>query len=75
MSAETLYVGLDYHDESVQVSVMDDQGRVLANRFCSTPRYTAAAVYSGSMTWPWLSVSGRPCMSRNTVVGSMPSAE
>ena len=28
----TRFVGLDYHQESVQVCVMDSEGRVLANR-------------------------------------------
>lgn len=32
MKKVTRFVGLDYHQDSVQVCVMDEQGRVLANR-------------------------------------------
>jgi transposase len=34
MSKVTVYVGLDYHKDSVQVCVMDPAGKVLANRSC-----------------------------------------
>jgi transposase len=34
MSKVTVYVGLDYHKDSVQVCVMDPTGKVLANRSC-----------------------------------------
>ena len=34
MSSVTLFVGLDYHQNSVQVCVMDQDGIVLANRKC-----------------------------------------
>src|ERR1051325_6059582 len=34
MSKVTVYVGLDYHKDSVQVCVMDQAGKVLANRSC-----------------------------------------
>lgn len=34
MSKVTVYVGLDYHKDSVQVCVMDQAGTVLANRSC-----------------------------------------
>lgn len=34
MSKVTVYVGLDYHKDSVQVCVMDQAGNVLANRAC-----------------------------------------
>jgi transposase len=34
MSKVTLYVGLDYHKDSIQVCVMDPTGKVLANRRC-----------------------------------------
>jgi transposase len=34
MSKVTVYVGLDYHKDSVQVCVMDRAGKVLANRSC-----------------------------------------
>jgi hypothetical protein len=34
MSKVTIYVGLDYHKDSVQVCVMDPTGKVLANRSC-----------------------------------------
>jgi transposase len=35
---ETVYVGLDYHQEFVQVCVLDRAGRVLANRRCPNDR-------------------------------------
>jgi len=34
MSKVTVYVGLDYHKDSIQVCVMDHSGQVLANRAC-----------------------------------------
>ena len=34
MSKVTVYVGLDYHKDSIQVCVMDQAGKVLANRSC-----------------------------------------
>lgn len=35
MSKVTVYVGLDYHKDSIQVCVMDPSGTILANRRCS----------------------------------------
>lgn len=35
MNKVTIYVGLDYHQSSVQVCLMDREGRMLANRACS----------------------------------------
>jgi transposase len=34
MSKVTVFVGLDYHKDSIQVCVMDPAGKVLANRSC-----------------------------------------
>jgi hypothetical protein len=34
MSKVTVYVGLDYHKDSIQVCVMDPVGTILANRRC-----------------------------------------
>lgn len=34
MSKVTVYVGLDYHKDSIQVCVMDPSGKILANRSC-----------------------------------------
>lgn len=34
MSKVTVYVGLDYHKDSIQVCVMDPSGKILANRAC-----------------------------------------
>lgn len=48
MSTVTLYVGLDYHDESVQVCVMDDQGRVLTNRACDNDWLLISAAVSAA---------------------------
>jgi transposase len=35
MSKVTVFVGLDYHKDSIQVCVMDPSGQVLANRSCA----------------------------------------
>jgi len=35
MSSLPVYVGLDYHKDSVQVCVLDDRGQVLGNRRCA----------------------------------------
>lgn len=35
MSKVTVYVGLDYHKDSIQVCVMDSSGKILVNRSCS----------------------------------------
>ena len=35
MTMVTVFVGLDYHQDSVQVCVMDQEGSVLANRPCA----------------------------------------
>ncbi len=32
---ETVFVGLDYHSQSVQVCVVDRQGKLLMNQRCS----------------------------------------
>src|SRR5262245_17351723 len=34
MSKVTVYVGLDYHKDSIQVCIMDRAGKILANRRC-----------------------------------------
>ncbi len=34
MSHDTIYVGLDYHQKSIQVCVLDARGEVLLNRSC-----------------------------------------
>ena len=34
MSKVNVYVGLDYHKDSIQVCVLDDAGKVLINRSC-----------------------------------------
>ena len=34
MSKVTVFVGLDYHKDSIQVCIMDPAGKVLANRSC-----------------------------------------
>jgi len=34
MSKVTIYVGLDYHKDSIQVCIMDGSGKMLANRSC-----------------------------------------
>src|SRR5215217_20624 len=44
MASLTLFVGLDYHQSSVQVCAMDASGKVLVNRRCPNCRQTIAAV-------------------------------
>lgn len=34
VATQKVYVGLDYHQDSVQVSVLDEHGKMLANRRC-----------------------------------------
>jgi len=34
MDKVTIYVGLDYHQNSIQVCVMDQLGKILANQKC-----------------------------------------
>ena len=38
MDTVAVFVGLDYHDESVQVCILDREGRLLANRSCANDR-------------------------------------
>ena len=42
MSKVTVYVGLDYHKDSIQVCIMNPDGKILANRSC--PNRTEAIV-------------------------------
>ena len=44
MSKVTVFVGLDYHQDSVQVCVMDRGGSVLANRPCANAYRAICAV-------------------------------
>ena len=44
MASLTLFVGLDYHQSSVQVCAMDASGKVLVNRRCPNCRQTIVAV-------------------------------
>ena len=46
MSSVSVFVGLDYHQDSVQVCVIDEQGRPLSNRSVAND---AAAVRSGQV--------------------------
>ena len=49
MDNVTAYVGLDYHQDSIQVCVMDASGRELANRSCENdPVAVAEAVHASS---------------------------
>lgn len=43
MNTLTVFVGLDYHASAVQVCILDDHGRVLANRPCSNEAHTIDA--------------------------------
>ncbi len=43
MDDSTVFVGMDYHKDSIQVCVMDDAGRVLGNRSCGNDPQAVAA--------------------------------
>jgi transposase len=47
--AETAFVGLDYHTESVQVCVLAPNGKVLVNRSCRNDWRAVAAVVRGRL--------------------------
>ena len=42
MSKVTVFVGLDYHKDSIQVCVMDPAGKVLLNRSCANDAHAVA---------------------------------
>jgi transposase len=46
MSKVTVYVGLDYHKDSIQVCVMDASGTILANRPCPNRAEAVVALVS-----------------------------
>jgi len=46
MKIVTVFVGLDYHKDTVQVCVMDEKGQVLGNRVCPN-HVQAVAKYAG----------------------------
>lgn len=50
MDRIAVFVGLDYHKESIQVCVMDDAGKVLGNRACSNDPQTVAQ-YASRHGW------------------------
>lgn len=47
MEREAVFVGLDYHDKSVQVAVMDQAGTLLANRSCNNDLESIRSTVSG----------------------------
>ncbi len=47
MSNVTVYVGLDYHDEQVQVCVLDRDGRMLCNRSVANDHRAISGVALG----------------------------
>ena len=47
MSKVTVYVGLDYHKDSIQVCIMDPTGKVLANRRCTNQVEALVALVGG----------------------------
>jgi transposase len=52
MSDAPVYVGLDYHSHSVQVCILDREGKVLANRPCKNDWQAIAAVVAKHSTTP-----------------------
>jgi len=47
MSKVTVYVGLDYHKDSIQVCIMDRDGTILANRSCPNRAEAVVALVAG----------------------------
>jgi transposase len=47
MSKVTVYVGLDYHKDSIQVCVMDPAGKILVNRSCPNRAEAVVALVAG----------------------------
>jgi transposase len=47
MSKVTVYVGLDYHKDSIQVCVMDPAGKILVNRPCPNRAEAVVALVAG----------------------------
>ena len=47
MSKVTVYVGLDYHKDSIQVCVMDPSGKILVNRSCANRTEALVALVAG----------------------------
>jgi transposase len=47
MSTLTVYVGLDYHKDSIQVCAMDSTGKVLVNRSCANDANTIDRLVAG----------------------------
>src|SRR5690349_4704195 len=50
MNTVPVYVGLDYHQDSVRLCVMDREGKMLANRDCRNDWRHLAAVAAGHGT-------------------------
>ena len=47
MSKVTVYVGLDYHKDSIQVCIMDHAGKILANRSCPNRAEAIVSLVAG----------------------------
>jgi hypothetical protein len=47
----TVFVGLDYHAQSVQLCVLTREGRMLVNRSCEHNWQTVAAVVREKCWW------------------------
>jgi hypothetical protein len=47
----TVFVGLDYHKDSIQVCVLADDGRVLGNRGCVNDPRQVAATDTDTAAW------------------------
>lgn len=47
MSKVTVYVGLDYHKDAIQVCIMDASGKILANRSCPNRVEAVVALVAG----------------------------
>ena len=68
MSRITIFVGLDYHQNSVQVCVLDKKGKMLRNRSCANHWRAIVEKVRGAGAWPawrWSRVRVRPSWPRS----------
>ena len=68
MEKIAVFVGLDDHQDSVQVCVLDWGGKVLGNRTCENdPRRVAeyVATHGGCVERPWNPAKGRRTLRRD----------
>jgi hypothetical protein len=52
MSIVTTFVGLDYHQDSVQVCILDSHGNVLTNRSVENDELIGIPIRGDGLNWP-----------------------